>query len=167
MAMTYGQNTTAVIYKVENQSNDACSLTVDPFVKFGPKETAIKAAPNISFSQGKVMGDKYTLHISTTAALRETPVCSQMLAYPEDSKDGRPGQGVAACVCRAEIAVESGQTREFSIIFASSLPPRRLYPPSCATRASWKAGQASGTLWRGSWQSAPMPLLSGGLPPMA
>lgn len=119
MAMTYGQNTTAVIYKVENQSNDACSLTVDPFVKFGPKETAIKAAPNISFSQGKVMGDKYTLHISTTAALRETPVCSQMLAYPEDSKDGRPGQGVAACVCRAEISVESGQTREFSIIFSN------------------------------------------------
>lgn len=119
MAMTYGQNTTAVIYKVENQSNDACSLTVDPFVKFGPKETAIKTAPNISFSQGKVMGDKYTLHISTTAALHETPVCSQTLAYPEDSKDGRPGHGVAACVCRAEIAVESGQTREFSIIFSN------------------------------------------------
>lgn len=119
MAMTYGQNTTAVIYKVENQSNAACSLTVDPFVKFGPKEAAIKDAPNISFSQGKVMGDKYTLHISTTAALREMPVCSQMLAYPEDSKDGRPGQGVAVCVCRAEIAVESGQTREFSIIFSN------------------------------------------------
>ena len=119
MAMTYGQNTTAVIYKVENQSDAACSLTVDPFVKFGPKETAIKEAPQISFSQGKVVGEKYTLHISTAAALHEIPLCTQMLAYPEDSKDGRPGQGVASCVCRAEITVEAGQTREFSIIFSN------------------------------------------------
>ena len=119
MAMTYGQNTTAVIYKVENQSDAACSLTVDPFVKFGPKETAIKEAPQISFSQGKVVGEKYTLHISTAAALHEIPLCTQMLAYPEDSKDGRPGQGVASCVCRAEITVEPEQTREFSIIFSN------------------------------------------------
>ena len=119
MAMTYGQNTTAVIYKVENQSDAVCSLTVDPFVKFGPKETAIKEAPNIAFSQGKVVGDTYTLHISTAAALHEIPLCTQMLAYPEDSKDGRPGQGVASCVCRAEITVEPEQTREFSIIFSN------------------------------------------------
>lgn len=119
MAMTYGQNTTAVIYKVENQSGTACSLTVDPFVKFAPKETAIKTAPQISFSQGKVIGDNYALHISTAAALHEMPLCTQMLAYPEDSKDGRPGQGVASCVCRAEITVEPEQTREFSIIFSN------------------------------------------------
>ena len=119
MAMTYGQNTTAVIYKVENQSDAACALTVDPFVKFGPKETAIKEAPQISFSQGKVVGETYTLHISTAAALHEIPLCTQTLAYPEDSKDGRPGQGVASCVCRAEITVEPGQSREFSIIFSN------------------------------------------------
>ena len=123
MAMTYGQNTTAVIYKVENQSDAACALTVDPFVKFGPKETAIKEAPQISFSQGKVVGETYTLHISTAAALHEIPLCTQTLAYPEDSKDGRPGQGVASCVCRAEITVEPGQSREFSIIF----PNRRQF----------------------------------------
>lgn len=119
MAMTYGQNTTAVIYKVENQSGTACTLTVAPFVKFGPKETAIKEAPHITFSQSKVVGDSYTLHISTAAALHEIPLCTQMLAYPEDSKDGRPGQGVASCICQAEVTVEAEQTREFSIIFSN------------------------------------------------
>ena len=98
MAMTYGQNTTAVIYKVENQSKAACTLTVEPFVKFGPKEQAIQTEPQISYNAGKISCGPHTLHITTNGSLRQTPVRSQRLSYPEDAKDGRPGQGVVSSI---------------------------------------------------------------------
>ena len=101
MAMTYGQNTTAVLYKVENQSASPCVLTVEPFVKFGPKEQAIQAEPAISYSAGKISCGPHTLHISTNGTLRQTPVHTQRLSYPEDAKDGRPGQGLVSSICVA------------------------------------------------------------------
>ena len=119
MAMTYGQNTTAILYKVENQSDAPCTLTAEPFVKFAPKEQALEAVPQIAFAQGKVTCGNSALHITTTGELTETPACTQVLSYPEDAKDGRPAQGMTSCICKAAITVEAGQTREFSIILSN------------------------------------------------
>ena len=119
MAMTYGQNTTAVLYKVENQSASPCVLTVEPFVKFGPKEQAIQAEPAISYSAGKITCGPHALHITTNGTLRETPKRTQRLSYREDAKDGRPGQGVVSSICVAEITVGAGENVEFSVIFSA------------------------------------------------
>ena len=117
--MTYGQNTTAVLYKVENQSASPCVLTVEPFVKFGPKEQAIQAEPAISYSAGKISCGPHALHITTNGTLRETPKRTQRLSYREDAKDGRPGQGVVSSICVAEITVGAGENVEFSVIFSA------------------------------------------------
>ncbi|MGN1004373.1 MAG: amylo-alpha-1,6-glucosidase, partial [Oscillospiraceae bacterium] len=119
MAMTYGQNTTAVLYTVENQSEAPCKLTVEPFVKFGPKEQAIQAEPALTYSAGKVSCGAHTLHIATNGTLRETPKRTQRLSYREDAKDGRPGQGVVSSICTAEITVGAGENMEFSVIFSA------------------------------------------------
>ena len=118
MAMTYGQNTTAVIYRVENQSAQSCTLTAEPFVKFASKEQAVQSAPVVSFDSGRITCGANALHITTTGVLRQTPPRTQWLAYPEDAKDGRPGWGAAVSACMAEFTVEAGQSRNFSIIFS-------------------------------------------------
>lgn len=118
MAMTYGQNTTAVIYRVENQSAQSCTLTAEPFVKFASKEQAVQSAPVVSFDSGRITCGANALHITTTGVLRQTPPRTQWLAYPEDAKDGRPGRGTAVSACMAEFTVEAGQSRNFSIIFS-------------------------------------------------
>lgn len=118
MAMTYGQNTTAVIYRVENQSAQSCTLTAEPFVKFASKEQAVQSAPVVSFDSGRITCGANALHITTTGVLRQTPPRTQWLAYPEDAKDGRPGRGAAVSACMAEFTVEAGQSRNFSIIFS-------------------------------------------------
>ena len=118
MAMTYGQNTTAVIYRVENQSAQSCTLTAEPFVKFASKEQAVQSAPVVSFDSGRITCGANALHITTTGVLRQTPPRTQWLAYPEDAKDGRPGRGAAVSACMAEFTVEAGQSRNCSIIFS-------------------------------------------------
>lgn len=119
MAMTYGQNTTAVLYRVENQSGDPCTLTVTPFVKFAPKEQALQAPPPLAFDGSKITCGPYALHIAATGQLRQIPQETQLLAYPEDAKDGRSPQGLAASVCQGEITVEPGQSREFTLILSN------------------------------------------------
>ncbi len=118
MAMTYGQNTTAVIYRVENQSAQSCTLTAEPFVKFASKEQAVQSAPVVSFDSGRISCGANTLHITTDGLLHQTPPHTQWLAYPEDAKDGRPGRGAAVSVCMVEFTVEAGQSRDFSVIFS-------------------------------------------------
>ena len=118
MAMTYGQNTTAVIYRVENQSAQSCTLTAEPFVKFASKEQAVQSAPVVSFDSGRITCGANALHIMTTGVRRQTPPRTQLVAYPEDAKDGRPGRGAAVSACMAEFTVEAGQSRNFSIIFS-------------------------------------------------
>lgn len=118
MAMTHGQNTTAVIYRVENQSARSCTLMAEPFVKFASKEQAVQSAPVVSFDSGRISCGANTLHITTDGLLRQTPPHTQWLAYPEDAKDGRPGRGAAVSVCMVEFTVEAGQSRDFSVIFS-------------------------------------------------
>lgn len=119
MAMTYGQNTTAILYTVENQSTAACTLTVEPFVKFGPKEAAMQSPVELSFSLGKVICGNHALHITTNGILKETPRRDQWLSYSEDAKDGRDYKGVVSSCCTAEITVESGAAADFTIIFSN------------------------------------------------
>ncbi len=119
MAMTYGQNTTAVIYRIENQSDSVCTLSAEPFLKFAPKGEPVDTAPAVVYENGKITCGEHTLYIAATGSLDETPLTAQMLSYPEDAKDGRPEKGIAFSVCRAEISVEAGQTRDFSIIFSN------------------------------------------------
>ena len=119
MAMTYGQNTTAILYTVENQSNSPCTLRLEPFMKFGTKEQAMEKMPPMTYTNGRISCGKHQLHITTTGTLTETEPRTQCLAYPEDEKDGRPAKGLAASCCMAEITVEAGGGADFSIIFSN------------------------------------------------
>ena len=119
-----GKNTAAVLYEMENLSGQDCLLQVDPFLKFAPKETALEEKKEFSYSRGSITDGKYTLYLSAEGAIRKTGTSWQRLAYPEDAKDGRPGNGLCASCCRISIRVPAGEKVRKGIVF--SLEPDTL-----------------------------------------
>ena len=119
-----GKNASAVLYEIENLSGQDCVLQVDPFLKFAPKETALEEKKEFSYSCGSVTDGRYTLNISTEGTIRKTGTSWQRLAYPEDAKDGRPGNGLCASCCRISICVPAGEKVRKGIVF--SLEPDAL-----------------------------------------
>ena len=112
------KNASAVLYEIENLSGWDCVLQVDPFLKFAPKETALEEKKEFSYSRGSVTDGRYTLYISAEGAIHKTYTSWQRLAYPEDAKDGRPGNGLCAGCCRISIPVPAGEKVEKGIVFS-------------------------------------------------
>ncbi|MBQ2854427.1 MAG: glycogen debranching enzyme family protein [Oscillospiraceae bacterium] len=113
-----GKNTSAVLYEIENLSGQDCVLRVDPFLKFAPKEMALKEKKEFFCSRGSVTDGRYTLYISSEGTIRKTCTSWQRLVYPEDAKDGRPGNGLCAnCFC-ISIRVPAGEKVSKGIVFS-------------------------------------------------
>ena len=119
LALEYGKNTTALCYTIRNGSGRDCSLTLEPFMKFAPKEDAVTEKKRISMENTRITDGVYSLYIHTDAKLEKQPLFWQTLAYPEDGKDGRPESGLAACCCKITAAVPAGETKKFSVIFST------------------------------------------------
>ena len=113
-----GFNTAAVLYEIENRSGEDCTLQIDPFLKFAPKEDALKEKKNFVYSAGAITDGKYTLYLRTDARERKIPTTWQTLAYPEDAKDGRPEKGMTGCCCRFYKTVSAGMTDTMEIVFS-------------------------------------------------
>ena len=118
IAMAQERNTAAVAYTIENHSGVPCTLTVDPFLKFAPKEAVLEEKQDFRHSSGKITGEKYTMYLRTDLAEETLPTLWQELAYPEDAKDGRPEKGLAACCCRLTGYVLPGESQEFELVFS-------------------------------------------------
>lgn len=122
--MTYEKNASAVLYSIENRSDKPCTLCVEPFLKFVPKETAIQKKTTFTYEDGRITSGDHTLYIYTDEGIEQTPVCWQLLAYPEDAKDGRPEQGMAASCCKVQKTVQPGESACFELVF--SMEPEKL-----------------------------------------
>ena len=119
LAMAWEENTAAVLYTVENRSMERCTLAVTPYLKFAPKEDAVDRFDRVfSYRDGCIRSGDLRLYLTTNACVRALPQRWQLLAYPEDEKDGRPAQGLAACCCRADMTVEPGETKLFQLVFS-------------------------------------------------
>ena len=116
--MDFEHNTTAVLYTVENRSGRDCRLTAEPFCKFAPKEQALDRKKRLTYNHNTVTDGQYTVYIRTDGTLRSRKPEWQLLAYPEDAKDGRPGMGMCGAVCKAEFDVAAGETGTFELTFS-------------------------------------------------
>ena len=117
-ALNWGENSSAVLYDIENLSGEVCSLDVTPFFKFAAKEMALEEAKALSYAPGKVSCGGYTLNIRTNGKLEQIPEFWQTLSYPEDAKDGRPEEGMTGACCHALWQVQPGETASMEIIFS-------------------------------------------------
>ncbi len=119
LAMGWESNTVALRYTVENREAEACALTATPFFKFAPKELALdRLDRNFHYRGGKVTCEGDSLFVSSTGTMKKCPQQWQLLAYPEDVKDGRPGMGLAASCCESYLIVKPGQTRTMELRFS-------------------------------------------------
>ena len=115
----WGENTSAVLYTVENLSGEAVKLEAVPFVKFAAKEQALEKSKPLTFAKGKVSDGEYAFNILTDGKLEKIPARWQTLAYPEDAKDGRPAKGKAGACCAVSLTVADGESAEFAIVFTT------------------------------------------------
>ena len=116
--MAQGENTTALCYRVENNSGKVVTLTLTPFFKMVPRENVLEYQKHFSFAGGVLKDDTYTLFIKTNARMEEKEPQWQWLAYPEDVKDGRPEKGMAFSCCDVTVELADGESRDFQISFS-------------------------------------------------
>ena len=116
--MRQGENTVAILYTVENTTDKPCTLAVTPWLKFAPKEEALKEKKAFVWEEGAVTAGDYTLHIRSNGQLQKLQPCWQTLAYPEDVKDGRPASGMAGSCCRICWDIAPGKTEQLELVFS-------------------------------------------------
>ena len=119
LCMAYGQNTSAVLYHIENQSSRTCTLVLRPYFKFAAKEDAVSQEKKLVFAGGVVTAEDCRVRILTDGVLHETERDTQLLAYPEDAKDGRPARGMAFGCCEITKTVAAGQCADLEVVFTT------------------------------------------------
>lgn len=117
--MAQGENTSAVLYQIENSTQQPCMITITPYLKFAPKEEAVQQPKTFIYEDGKVASDGYRLFIRTDGLLQEENANWQELSYPEDDKDGRPGSGLAGSCCCIRKTVQPGESAALEIVFST------------------------------------------------
>ena len=119
LCMAWEKNAAAVLYTIENSSGEPCTLEVVPQLKFAPKEEAVERLDRrFVYRGGRITSGGQTLYMKTDAKAEKRPMRWQLLAYPQDAKDGRPERGLAASCCAVTKTVQSGKTERFEILFS-------------------------------------------------
>ena len=119
LCMEHGKNTSALIYHIENNGYQPCTLVLRPYFKFAPKEEAVRQRKRLLYAGGVVVEGERRVKILTDGDLFETEPDTQWLAYAEDAKDGRPAKGMAFGCCEISMTVEAGETADFYVVFTA------------------------------------------------
>lgn len=101
-ALAYGENTSALVYEVENRAEFPCTLQVRPV--------------RLSHDQ--------MLHLRTDGTREETGLLEETLAYPDDAKDGRRPSAKASSCCRVAWTIAPGAKERLELVF-SDAPTQR------------------------------------------
>ena len=119
LCMEHGKNTAALVYRIENNNYQPCTLVLRPYFKFAPKENAIRQRKRLLYAGGVVVEGDRRVKILTNGDLFETEADMQWLDYAEDAKDGRPGKGMAFGCCEIKMTVDAGETADFHVVFTT------------------------------------------------
>ena len=113
------KNAAVVLYELRNNSRHSCTLELEPFLKFAPKEHALTEKKKYEYRDGVVTDGTYTMYIQTGGSVKSTPRRWQCLAYPEDAKDGRPAKGYCGSCFKITDTVMPGETKTLEVIFST------------------------------------------------
>ena len=117
-AMAYGENTTAVVYRIQNGQPTPCTFTATPYLKFAPKETALTEKKAFTLESNRITADGHTLYMHTQGKI--TPYEDwQCLSYPDDAADGRPGESLTGSCCAISVTVPAGEEGKLEIVFST------------------------------------------------
>lgn len=133
-AVLPSENTAAVLYSIENTSNSPCTMEITPFLRFNPKEEPLREKNVFSLSEHRITSGQHSMSIDTNGALKEIEPRWQILAYPEDAKDGRPEKGFTAACCAISLTTAPGEKQNLEVVFstAGSAPSAQEILRACA-----------------------------------
>ncbi len=119
LCVAWEKNAAAVLYTIENLSENSCELEIVPQLKFAPKEEAVERLDRrFTYKNGVISSENYELYLHTDAKSVKRPQRWQLLSYPEDKKDGRPETGLAVSCCAVTKTVKPGKKERFEIVFS-------------------------------------------------
>ena len=124
MAMAYGENTTALLYQIDNRSGEALTLTVTPQFQFAPKGFAPAEMPKMKREGSCVSANGYRVFLRTDGEMKPVRAAKQTLSYPDDAQDGRAPRGTAGSCLQVAFSVPAGQARTFELVFSDRENPR-------------------------------------------
>lgn len=113
------KNAAVVLYELRNASDHTCTFQIEPFLKFAPKEHALKEKKKYEYRDGVVTDGTYTMYVQTGGRVESTPRRWQTLSYPEDAKDGRPEKGCCGSCFKITDTVAPGETKTLEVIFST------------------------------------------------
>ncbi len=121
LCMAWEANAAAVLYTVENLSDSPCLLEIVPQFKFASKEDALtRRDMTLTYGAGKVTAGEEVCYLTTDARVEKRPQGWELLAYPRDAQDGRPGEGLAASCCAVTKLVRPGKKQRFAVVFSDA-----------------------------------------------
>ena len=112
------RNSSALCYEIENTTNQDCTIRIDPFLKFAPKEDALKKEKNFFYESGVISDGTYTMYLHTDGEMKRSLLQWQSLSYTEDAKDGRPDEGYCGSCCQITKTISAGMTEKLEIVFS-------------------------------------------------
>ena len=119
-AVAYGENTVSVRYRVENRSQNPCTLAVTPFMCFGNKGDALKEPWDLHLEQDCVRKDELAVFIKTDGRRKKIAPLWEKLYYYDDEKDGRPACGLAGACFTIEKTVPAGKNVQWDWVFSTA-----------------------------------------------
>ena len=117
-AMVYGENTTAVVYHIQNERDVPCTFTATPYLKFAPKEIALEERKEFILDGNRVTAEGYTLYIHTEGEISPFEDW-QSFSYPADEEDGRPAKGLSGSCCNISVTVPAKSKGKLEIVFST------------------------------------------------
>ncbi len=123
MGMAYGENRTAVRYRVSNATLSECTLNVSPRFVCKPKGDVRRRKASAQWDGKKLSCGRCHVYVSADVPLQETSMQWETLFYPDDAKDGRKKHGMAFGCMEAALTVLPGETKEMVLLFSAEAEP--------------------------------------------
>lgn len=118
IGMAFEQNTTAVLYTVENRTGAACELLIRPWMLGFEKGHAPLEKWTITMDGECITCGDQTLHIHTSGKLEKEAPAFALQAYSHDAPDGRPEKGLVGSVCSIRVQACAGETVTLQVLFS-------------------------------------------------
>ena len=118
LVISWEDNRSALCYEIENTTDRDCTVRIEPFFKFAPKEDALEEKKEFSYKEGVITDGTYTLYVHTDGKMQECEPQWQSLSYAEDAKDGRPKEGYCGCLSQIVKTIPAGATENLEIVFS-------------------------------------------------
>lgn len=118
LAMKHGENTVAIVYRINNRIQESVKLVLTPFFQFVAKGQDLTADSQIVRNRNQVTDGTLNCYFTTNAKVKEIPEKSETYYYSYDICDGRRSTGMAKACHELWLDVEAKTSQTLAVVYA-------------------------------------------------